>query len=146
MKVSAVFHNGCWPRKLSRLPIPQCVYVKLMCICSSPTRSRPTTACSAKSTSSWALRTSCGNCQETETCMVRACHTTTSSPKPSLRVLWGVELRRGQQRKCWMDNIKEWTPLPMSELLTRAFCRKGWKMISAESFLMSPRRPNRLRD
>ena len=27
--------------------------------------------------------------------------------------------RRSRQRKCWMDNIKEWTPLPMPELLTR---------------------------
>ena len=40
--------------------------------------------------------------------------------------------RRGRQRKCWMDNIKEWTFLPMPELLTRASCRKecvcvgGW--------------------
>ena len=31
--------------------------------------------------------------------------------------------RRGRQRKCWMDNIKEWISLPMQELLTRAFCR-----------------------
>ena len=43
--------------------------------------------------------------------------------------------RRGPQRKCWMDNIKEWTFLPMPELLTRAFCRKG---ISAKLSLMSP--------
>ena len=42
-----------------------------------------------------------------------------------------------QQRKCWMDNIKEWT-LPMPELLARAFCRKDWKRISAESFFVSP--------
>ena len=32
--------------------------------------------------------------------------------------------RRGRQRKCRMDNIKEWTPLPMPELLTKASCRK----------------------
>ncbi len=44
--------------------------------------------------------------------------------------------RRGRQRKCWMDNIKEWTSLPMPELLTRASCRKDWKRISAESSLM----------
>ena len=30
----------------------------------------------------------------------------------------------GWQKKCWMDNIKEWTSLPMPELLTRASCRK----------------------
>ena len=45
--------------------------------------------------------------------------------------------RRGRQRKSWMD-IKEWTSLPVSELLTRASCRKDWKRIPAESSLMSP--------
>ena len=44
----------------------------------------------------------------------------------------------GQQRKCSMENIKEWTSLPMPELLTRASCRKDWKRISAELSLMSP--------
>ena len=34
----------------------------------------------------------------------------------------------------------------MPELLTIASCRKDWKRISAESSLMSHRRPNRLRD
>ena len=43
--------------------------------------------------------------------------------------------RRGWQRKCCMDDIKEWTPLTMPELLTRASCRKYWKRISAESSL-----------
>ena len=42
------------------------------------------------------------------------------------------------QRKRWMDKIKEWTLLPMPELLMRASCRKDWKRISAESSLMSP--------
>ena len=55
------------------------------------------------------------------------------------------ERRRSRQRKCWMDNIKEWTALPTPELLTMASCREGWKRLS-ESSLMSPRRPNRLRD
>ena len=54
--------------------------------------------------------------------------------------------RCGQQRKCWMDNIKEWTALRMPELLTRASCRKDWKRITSESSLMSPRRPSRSRD
>ena len=53
--------------------------------------------------------------------------------------------RRGRERKCWMDNIIEWTSLPMSELLTRVSCKKDWEMIYAESSLMSPRRPNRSR-
>ena len=54
--------------------------------------------------------------------------------------------RCGRQRKCWMDNIKEWTYLPMLELLTRTSCERDWKRISAESSLMSPRRSNRSRD
>ena len=45
---------------------------------------------------------------------------------------------RGRERKCWMDSIKDWTSLPMPELITRASCRKDWKMISSESSLMSP--------
>ena len=36
--------------------------------------------------------------------------------------------RRGRQRKCWLDNIKEWTSLPIPELLTRASCRR-WLMV-----------------
>ena len=54
--------------------------------------------------------------------------------------------RRSLQRKCWMDNIKEWTSLPTPDLFTRASCRKHWKRISAESSLMSPRRPSWSRD
>ena len=42
-----------------------------------------------------------------------------------------------------MDNIKEWTYLPMPELLTLAFRRKDWKRISAESSLMSLPPPHR---
>ena len=51
--------------------------------------------------------------------------------------------RRGRQRKCSMDSIKEWTSLSMPEMFTRASCRKDWKRISAESFLVSPRRHSR---
>ena len=29
-----------------------------------------------------------------------------------------------QQKKCWMDSIKEWKSLPLPELLTRASYRK----------------------
>ena len=44
----------------------------------------------------------------------------------------------GQQRKCWMDNIKQWTSLSTPELLAKASCRKDWKSISAESSAMYP--------
>ena len=56
------------------------------------------------------------------------------------------EWHYGRQRKCCMDNIKEWTSLPMPKLITRACCRKDWKRISAESSLMSPRWPIQSRD
>ena len=45
---------------------------------------------------------------------------------------------RGRQRKRWMDNVEEWTCLPMPELLTRASCTKDWEGISAESSLITP--------
>ena len=35
----------------------------------------------------------------------------------------------GWKRKCWMDNIKKWTPLLVPELLIRAPCREDWKKI-----------------
>ena len=54
--------------------------------------------------------------------------------------------RRSGQRKCWTDNIKERTSMPMPELLTRASCRKFWKRISAESSLMFTRRANGAKD
>ena len=37
-----------------------------------------------------------------------------------------------------MDNVKEWTSLPMAELLLRASCRKDWKGISVESSAVDP--------
>ena len=46
--------------------------------------------------------------------------------------------RCGWHRKYWMNNIKEWTSLPVPELLTRVSCRKDWKGVSAESFFMTP--------
>ena len=52
----------------------------------------------------------------------------------------------GQQRQCWLDNIKEWTSLPMPELFARASCGKDWKRISAKSSFMSPQWPSQSRD
>ena len=37
--------------------------------------------------------------------------------------------RRGRQRKCWVDSIKEWTFLPKPELLTMSLLHKDWKDI-----------------
>ncbi len=39
--------------------------------------------------------------------------------------------RCGRQRKSWSDNVKEWTALPMQDLLTTAQDRAGWRMASA---------------
>ena len=78
--------------------------------------------------------------------MVRACQT----PRQPLRTILQGTLaggwRRGRQRKCWVDNIKERTSLPIPELLTMASCRRVWKRISAQSFVMSTRRHNWSRD
>ena len=87
------------------------------------------------------IKTSSGNWQGTETYMVRACHAPWQPLKnhSSGTLEWGR--RRGRQMKCWMDNIKEWTYLPMPELLTRAPCREDCRRISAESSLMPPDDP-----
>ena len=65
------------------------------------------------------------------------CHDSLS--KPIFQGTLEGRRHRGRQRKSWMDKIKEWTSLPMPELLKRASCKKkDWKRISAESSLKSP--------
>ena len=73
-------------------------------------------------------------------------HATAVSSKTILQGTLKNNRRRGRQIKCWMDNIEEWTFLPMPDLLTRSSCRQDWKKISAESCLRYPRRPNRSRE
>ena len=91
--------------------------------------------------------TSSGNYQETETCMVRACHTPRQPLQhPSFRTSWRLGNAVFGRGNAGVDNIKEWTSLPIPELPTRAWCRKDWKRIAAESSLMSPRRPSRSRE
>ena len=110
---------------------------------SSPTWcTRPTTGCGARATSLWVHRnlfwqlSRDGNLHGSG-----MSHATTASQG----TLEGGR-HRGQQRKCWMDSIKEWTSLPMPELLTRASCKKDWKRISTKSFLMSVWWPDLSRD
>ena len=104
---------------------------------------RPTTGCGARSTSLWVQRnlfwqlSRDGNLHDSG-----MSHAMTASPKPRLQGTMESGRRCGQQRKCWMDNIKEWTFLPTPDLLTRACCEKeNWKKISAESSLTSPDDP-----
>ena len=52
----------------------------------------------------------------------------------------------GQQRKYWIDSIKEWTSVPLPELLAVASCRKDWKRISAEMSVISSQKPKRSKD
>ena len=115
----------------------------------SPTRStRPSTECGARPTSVRVHRNLCwqltrdGNLHGSV-----MSHATHDSLFRTLRqgTLEGGR-RRGRQRKCWMDHIKEWTSLTTLELLTSTSFRTDWKKISAESSPMSPRRPNRSRD
>ena len=72
------------------------------------------------------------NCQEMETCIIRARH----APHSLSKINFQGTLEAGWccvwQRKCWIYNIKEWTSLPLSELLMRASHRREWKRISAE--------------
>ena len=64
-------------------------------------------------------------------------------PSPfNIQSLSHIAASHGRQRICWMDNIKEWTSMPMPKLLTTASCGKDWKGISAE---MSPKQPNQSR-
>ena len=92
----------------------------------------------ARSTSSGALRNLFWQpLKDGNSCGVGMSHTKTASSKTSFR----GTLERGQchgwQRKCWMDNNKAWTSLPMPELLTAASYRKDWKRISAGPSVMS---------
>ena len=50
------------------------------------------------------------------------CHDSLS--KPIFQGTLEGRRHRGRQRKSWMDKIKEWTSLPMPELLKRASCKK----------------------
>ena len=62
--------------------------------------------------------------QETETCVVLSCNTTRQPlPIPSQDTLRGGR-RHGQLTKCWTDNVKEWTSMPMPKLLTLASRQK----------------------
>ena len=84
---------------------------------------------------------SSGICQDRKTCMVRTCHTPRQPLHNHPSGHQGGWATSWSQRKCWMDNIKEKTSLPMPELLTRVSCRKDWNSISAESSLVSSRPP-----
>ena len=115
----------------------------------SPTWStRPTTGCGARSTSFWVQGTFSGHCQETETCMVRACHMPqeASSNHPS-RHLGGWVMPWLAEEMLDGHHQTQRVDIPAyAELLTMAFGREDWNRISAEWSLMSPRRPNRSRD
>ena len=37
--------------------------------------------------------------------------------------------RRGRPKKCWHDNIKEWTELPLAQTLRLAEDKTGWRKI-----------------
>ena len=109
---------------------------------------RPTTGCGARSTSLWVHRNLYWQLsRDGNSHGFGVSHATTASSKPSSKAptLKGAR-RRVQQRKCWMDNVKEWTSLPMPKPLARASGRNDWKTISADSSLLFPRRPIRSRD
>ena len=51
--------------------------------------------------------------------------------------------RRGRQRKSWTDNLKEWTEMPMQQIVSQAADRPAWRRTSTSSALRSPRRRKR---
>ena len=93
---------------------------------SSARGTKPTTGCGAKSLPCGSTGISSGSYQETETRMIRECHTTRQPLQHHpLGHLGRVVGRRdggglARQRKCWKDNVKEWTSASMPELLTMA--------------------------
>ena len=52
--------------------------------------------------------------------------------------------RRGRPKKCWHDNIKEWTELPLAKTLRLAEDRDGWRKIIKTS-VGAPTAPQRIR-
>ncbi|XP_038052343.1 uncharacterized protein LOC119725050 [Patiria miniata] len=54
--------------------------------------------------------------------------------------------RRGRQRKSWVDNVKEWTNMNMSELLVQAADRTAWRRTLASSAPGSPQRRQQSRE
>ena len=48
--------------------------------------------------------------------------------------------KRGRQRKCWIDNIKEWTAMTTQNLLIAANNRDTWRRESVSAASMSPPR------
>ena len=45
----------------------------------------------------------------------------------------------GWQKKCWMDNVEEWTCLPQSELLTMTSCRDSTDLNNHAGFVSGQR-------
>ena len=111
----------------------------------SPTWSiRPMTGCEARSTSLWVHRNIWQLSRDGNLHGLGMSHASLS--KITLKGILEGDGWHGWQKKCWMDNIKEWISLPMPALVTRASCRKDRKRISAESSVVSPQWPNRSRD
>ena len=54
--------------------------------------------------------------------------------------------RRGRQKKCWLDNIKEWTGKPIPTILKATKKREKWRWISSKASCRSPQRSLRIRE
>ena len=70
--------------------------------------------------------------------MDRTCHTPRQPLQTILPGTFEGGRRRDRQKKCWIENIKEWT----SMLLTRASCRKDWIFPNPMGISCSCRRGN----
>ena len=72
--------------------------------------------------------TSSGNSQEMESRIARGCQALRQPLQNHFEGILEGGRRRGRQRKCWMDNVHEWTSLSMPEMFTMASRRKDMKM------------------
>ena len=52
--------------------------------------------------------------------------------------------RKGRQRKNWLDNLKEWTGLPLDTLLQTAADRDEWRNLVSRTVAAPPRRKSRV--
>jgi hypothetical protein len=59
-------------------------------------------------------------------------------PKTILQCTVEGGRRRGRQRKCWFDNVKEWTKLPMPEQSIAAQDRHTWRNMAADVSIPHP--------
>ena len=114
----------------------------LRCSASPTWSTRPTTVCGARSTSSLTRQKPLlATIERRKLAWFEHVTRNNSLSEIILQGLLECGRRRGRQMECWVDNVKEWTSLPLPGLLTVASRSKRTEENSAESplvFSLSP--------